>query len=151
MWNTLLMSWVNRNGDKPTITADSFNTVICCCSILNVSLQMRHTNRTTIHSDRRSPFSPPLLWHKRDHRTCREASECLKTTLTALHSPAWPQEGSWRRGWGWSLMWGKLTWCQAPGLSELHSGCLCAEPSSWAQGRSDATVLKVQQTASITT
>lgn len=73
MWNTLYSPRVNRNGDNPTITADSFNTVtfFFCCSSLK--LQMRHTNHTTICSDRRSPFSPPPSWPEPGHRTCREA------------------------------------------------------------------------------
>lgn len=138
MWNTLHTTWVNRNGDKPTISADSFNAAILCHSILNVSLQMHHTNHMTICSDNHSAF-------KRSHirSVCRG--------LTAPRSPAWPQAGSWRTGWGWCRMWGKLIWCPAPGRSERRSGCLCVKLSSWVRGRSDATVLKVQQTACITT
>lgn len=52
MWNTLHMTWVNRNGDKPTIRADSFNTIILCHSTLSVSLQMHHTNHILYCSQR---------------------------------------------------------------------------------------------------
>lgn len=88
-------------------------------------------------------------WHKSKPDSSRGTFST--SDLTALRSLAWPQRGSWRRGWGWSRMWGTLTWCQAPGRSERRSGCPCAEPSSWGQGCSGATVLKVQQTARVTT
>lgn len=149
MWNTLYSTRVNRNGDKPTITADSFNAV----TFFAVLVSMYHFKCVTQITWRSAQIilQPSAVVTWAGPQNMPGGPQSVHRALTALHSPAWPQEGSWRRGWGWSPMWGKLTWCQAPGLSELHSGCQCAEPSSWAQGCSDATVLKVQQTASITT
>lgn len=88
MWNTLHMTWLNRNGDKPTISADSFNTIILCHSILNVSLQMHHTNHMTSCSDHQSPFNPPLFWPQGGHRAGGESvrgSPCVSQLLALQH------------------------------------------------------------------
>lgn len=150
------------NGDKPTINADSFNTVIFFFCFffgffaffftLNVSLQNashKSSHDDLLWSSCSSRPSAVVAWKR--SRSMLGGLRVLAGPLIAPRSPVWPLEGSWRRGWGWSPTWGKLTWSQGPGLSELRSGYPCAAPSSWAQGCSDATVLKVQQTASITT
>lgn len=141
------------NGDKPTIAADSFNTVIFFCFFAFLLLFFFCSERITSKCVTQivPPLCPPLWWPEGGQRSMLGGLRVSAGPLTAPRSPVWPPEGSWRRGWGWSPTCGKLTRSQGPGLSELRSGYPCAAPSSWAQGGSDATVLKVQQTASITT
>ena len=93
------MTWVNRNGDKPTIRADSLN-VNLCRSNLNVTLQMHHTKS--------APLSV-FLWALScfNHREVTEcagrpkASDCLQLLALqrGLRRGAGEQDGAgvWRR------------------------------------------------------
>lgn len=94
------MTGVNRNGDKPTISADSLNTIIFCHSVLNVSLQKHHTNHMTACSDRHSPFSALRLWPQRGHGTFWEAPEGHHAGVFADRSQLLTLQHGLRRGAG---------------------------------------------------
>lgn len=126
----LHVTLVNRNGDKPTISANSFDATILFHSILNVSLHMHHTNHTTICSDDHSPWSLLLvLTAGRSHILPGSDGSQLLALQRDFGRGAGEQEGA-----------GVQCWERRPNVEPLagQGGVAAARARHFLHGRRDA-------------